>query len=82
MQSFSFLSLLFLFFFISFGPAHPAAHGVFRILLELEDEAIIFSDSCLGLLHRVTEKVLESKVLELSTGFLQDGLCFSCYIRI
>ena len=33
--------------FISFDPAHPAAHGVFRIILELEDETITFSDSCL-----------------------------------
>jgi len=46
---------------LNFGPQHPAAHGVLRILLELKGEVIKKIDPHIGLLHRGTEKLLESK---------------------
>jgi len=46
---------------INFGPQHPSAHGVLRLVLELHGEVIINSDPHIGLLHRGTEKLLESK---------------------
>lgn len=46
---------------INFGPQHPAAHGVLRLILELNGERIIFADPHIGLLHRGTEKFIETK---------------------
>jgi len=46
---------------INFGPQHPAAHGVLRILLELKGEIIKKIDPHIGLLHRGTEKLIENK---------------------
>jgi NADH:ubiquinone oxidoreductase subunit D len=46
---------------LNFGPQHPAAHGVLRLILSLNGEIIKNSDSHIGLLHRGTEKLLESK---------------------
>jgi len=48
-------------FTINFGPQHPAAHGVLRLILELEGEIIIKADPHIGLLHRGTEKLIEYK---------------------
>ena len=48
-------------FSINFGPQHPAAHGVLRLILELEGEMITRADPHIGLLHRGTEKLLEYK---------------------
>lgn len=48
-------------FTINFGPQHPAAHGVLRLILELQGEEIVRSDPHVGLLHRGTEKLIESK---------------------
>jgi len=48
-------------FSINFGPQHPAAHGVLRLILELEGEIIIKADPHIGLLHRGTEKLIEYK---------------------
>ncbi|KAG5362690.1 NADH-ubiquinone oxidoreductase 49 kDa subunit [Yarrowia sp. B02] len=48
-------------FTINFGPQHPAAHGVLRLILELSGEEIIRSDPHVGLLHRGTEKLIEYK---------------------
>lgn len=48
-------------FTVNFGPQHPAAHGVLRLILELKGEEIIRSDPHIGLLHRGTEKLIESK---------------------
>jgi len=48
-------------FNLNFGPQHPAAHGVLRLILEIEGEKIIYSDPHIGLLHRGTEKLIESK---------------------
>ena len=46
---------------LNFGPQHPAAHGVLRLILELNGERIVFADPHIGLLHRGTEKFIESK---------------------
>jgi len=46
---------------VNFGPQHPAAHGVLRLILELQGEEIIRSDPHVGLLHRGTEKLCEYK---------------------
>lgn len=48
-------------FTINFGPQHPAAHGVLRLILELNGEVIINADPHIGLLHRGTEKLIEYK---------------------
>jgi NADH dehydrogenase (ubiquinone) Fe-S protein 2 len=48
-------------FNINFGPQHPAAHGVLRLILELSGERIIGADPHIGLLHRGTEKLIEYK---------------------
>jgi len=46
---------------VNFGPQHPAAHGVLRLLLEMDYEQVINSDVHIGLLHRGTEKLMEYK---------------------
>lgn len=48
-------------FTINFGPQHPAAHGVLRLLLELSGETIVQATPHIGLLHRGTEKLIEYK---------------------
>lgn len=48
-------------FTINFGPQHPAAHGVLRLILELEGEIVKKADPHIGLLHRGTEKLIEYK---------------------
>ena len=51
---------------VNFGPQHPAAHGVLRLILELEGEKVLRADPHIGLLHRGTEKLAESKTYILS----------------
>lgn len=46
---------------LNFGPQHPAAHGVLRLILELDGELVITADPHIGLLHRGTEKLIEYK---------------------
>ena len=46
---------------LNFGPQHPAAHGVLRLVLELDGEIIERADPHIGLLHRGTEKLIEYK---------------------
>jgi NADH:ubiquinone oxidoreductase subunit D len=46
---------------LNFGPQHPAAHGVLRLLLELKGEIVVRADPHIGLLHRGTEKLIEYK---------------------
>lgn len=46
---------------MNFGPQHPAAHGVLRLVLEMEGETVVHCDPHIGLLHRGTEKLIESK---------------------
>ena len=48
-------------FMLNFGPQHPAAHGVLRLILNLEGETIKHADPHIGLLHRGTEKLMEHK---------------------
>jgi len=48
-------------FILNFGPQHPAAHGVLRLIVELDGEIIKNADPHIGLLHRGTEKLLEYK---------------------
>jgi NADH:ubiquinone oxidoreductase subunit D len=48
-------------FILNFGPQHPAAHGVLRLILELQGEVIVKADPHIGLLHRGTEKLIEHK---------------------
>src|SRR5687768_2030850 len=48
-------------FTINFGPQHPAAHGVLRLVLELVGETVVKATPHIGLLHRGTEKLIEYK---------------------
>jgi NADH-quinone oxidoreductase subunit D len=48
-------------FNINFGPQHPAAHGVLRLVLELDGEIVERVDPHIGLLHRGTEKLMEAR---------------------
>jgi NADH-quinone oxidoreductase subunit D len=55
---------------MNFGPQHPAAHGVLRLVLELDGEVIQKADPHIGLLHRATEKLAESKPFNQSIGYM------------
>ncbi len=57
-------------FTLNFGPAHPAAHGVLRLILEMDGEVIQRADPHIGLLHRGTEKLAESKIYSQSIGYM------------
>lgn len=48
-------------FTLNFGPQHPAAHGVLRLVLQLDGEVVESADPHVGLLHRGTEKLMEHK---------------------
>ena len=56
-------------FTMNFGPQHPAAHGVLRLVLEMNGETIQKADPHVGLLHRATEKLAESKPYNQSIGY-------------
>lgn len=55
---------------LNFGPQHPAAHGVLRLVLELDGETIVRADPHIGLLHRGTEKLAEIKPFNQSIGYM------------
>ena len=55
---------------MNFGPQHPAAHGVLRLILELDGETVMRADPHIGLLHRATEKLAESKPFNQSIGYM------------
>lgn len=55
---------------LNFGPQHPAAHGVLRLVLELEGETVVRADPHIGLLHRGTEKLAETKPFNQSIGYM------------
>ncbi len=55
---------------LNFGPQHPAAHGVLRLVLEMNGEVIERADPHIGLLHRATEKLAESKPYNQSIGYM------------
>jgi NADH-quinone oxidoreductase subunit D len=57
-------------FTMNFGPQHPAAHGVLRLILEMDGEVIQKADPHIGLLHRATEKLAESKPFNQSIGYM------------
>lgn len=55
---------------INFGPQHPAAHGVLRLVLEMDGEVVKKADPHIGLLHRATEKLAESKPYNQNIGYM------------
>tara|TARA_B100001109_G_C18859029_1_gene473094 strand:+ start:855 stop:2108 length:1254 start_codon:yes stop_codon:yes gene_type:complete len=57
-------------FTMNFGPQHPAAHGVLRLVLQMDGEVIKDADPHIGLLHRGTEKLAESKPYNQSIGYM------------
>ncbi len=72
---------------LNFGPQHPAAHGVLRLVLEMEGEVVQRADPHIGLLHRGTEKLAESKPYNQSIGYMDrlDYVSMMCnehaYVR-
>ena len=54
---------------LNFGPQHPAAHGVLRLLLELDGEVVQRADPHIGFLHRGTEKLIEHKTYTQATPY-------------
>ncbi|MDJ0738844.1 MAG: NADH-quinone oxidoreductase subunit D [Gammaproteobacteria bacterium] len=72
---------------LNFGPQHPAAHGVLRLVLEMDGEVIDRADPHIGLLHRATEKLAESKPYNQSIGYMDrlDYVSMMCnehgYVR-
>lgn len=74
-------------FTMNFGPQHPAAHGVLRMILEMDGEVIQRADPHVGLLHRATEKLAESKPFSQSIGYMDrlDYVSMMCnehaYVR-
>jgi NADH:ubiquinone oxidoreductase subunit D len=55
---------------INFGPQHPSAHGVLRLLLELHGEFVVKASPHIGLLHRGTEKLMEVRTLVQNLPYL------------
>jgi len=55
---------------LNFGPQHPAAHGVLRLVLELDGEVVERADPHIGLLHRATEKLAENKTFIQSVPYM------------
>ena len=55
---------------LNLGPQHPAAHGVLRLVLELDGEVVQRADPHIGLLHRATEKLAESKTYIQSLPYM------------
>jgi len=55
---------------VNFGPQHPAAHGVLRLVLEMDGEVIQRADPHIGLLHRATEKLAETKPFNQSVPYM------------
>jgi NADH-quinone oxidoreductase subunit D len=55
---------------LNFGPQHPSAHGVLRLVLEMDGEVVQRADPHIGLLHRGTEKLAESKPYNQSIGYM------------
>lgn len=55
---------------MNFGPQHPAAHGVLRLVLELDGEVVLRADPHIGLLHRATEKLAENKTYIQSVPYM------------
>lgn len=73
-------------YFLNFGPQHPAAHGVLRLILELDGEQIISVDPHIGLLHRGTEKLIENKTYLQAIPYFDRldgwGACYFCITKV
>ena len=65
---------------LNFGPQHPAAHGVLRMVLELDGEVVMRADPHIGLLHRATEKLAETKTWIQSVPYMDrlDYMSMMC----
>ncbi|KIP11697.1 hypothetical protein PHLGIDRAFT_114279 [Phlebiopsis gigantea 11061_1 CR5-6] len=77
-------------FTVNFGPQHPAAHGVLRLILELNGEEILRADPHIGLLHRGTEKLIEYKTYTQALPYfdrldyvsmMTNELCYSLAVE-
>ena len=66
-------------FTLNFGPQHPAAHGVLRMILDLDGELVERVDSHIGLLHRGTEKLMEYKTYLQALPYF-DRLDYVCLL--
>src|SRR5438270_11876352 len=68
---------------LNFGPQHPAAHGVLRLVLELDGEVIQRADPHIGLLHRATEKLAEHKTFLQSVPYMDrlDYVSMMCNVH-
>jgi NADH dehydrogenase (ubiquinone) Fe-S protein 2 len=75
---------------LNFGPQHPAAHGVLRLVLTLRGEVVKYADPHIGLLHRGTEKLIEFKNLTQALPYvdrldyvtmLSNEHCFSLSVE-
>ncbi|GHA71122.1 NADH-quinone oxidoreductase subunit D [Cognatilysobacter bugurensis] len=72
---------------LNFGPQHPAAHGVLRLILEMDGEVVYRADPHIGLLHRGTEKLAETKPFNQSVPYMDrlDYVSMMCnehaYVR-
>ncbi len=65
---------------VNFGPQHPAAHGVLRMVLELDGEVVTRADPHIGMLHRATEKLAETKTWIQSVPYMDrlDYMSMMC----
>jgi NADH-quinone oxidoreductase subunit D len=65
---------------LNFGPQHPAAHGVLRMVLELDGEVVVRADPHIGMLHRATEKLAETKTWIQSVPYMDrlDYMSMMC----
>ena len=65
---------------LNFGPQHPAAHGVLRMVLELDGEIVMRADPHIGMLHRATEKLVETKTWVQSVPYMDrlDYMSMMC----
>lgn len=77
-------------FIMNFGPQHPAAHGVLRLIVELRGETIQYADPHIGLLHRGTEKLIEYKTYSQALPYVDrldyvsmmaQELCYSLAVE-
>lgn len=77
-------------FSMNFGPQHPAAHGVLRLILELQGETVKRADPHIGLLHRGTEKLMEYKTYSQALPYVDrldyvsmmaQELCFAMAVE-
>ncbi len=68
-------------FTMNFGPQHPAAHGVLRLVLELDGEVVVRADPHIGMLHRATEKLAENKTYVQALPYMDRMDYFSVMLN-